>query len=159
MFSFGNSFFTSGFSNYFWGTLLSVRPIGDLGLLIFFSGSLNVSKINPPFFKSPLIAAASVLENCALYGSFEANLLSLVKLLFYELGSLNCSSKLELYLGLKVFPRPYFSPLGLLGGVSPFWVGDPGYFCIFVIKSGEGGAVNAMPGCFEFISAKSFEIS
>ena len=80
-------------------------------------------------------------------------------MLFEALGNLNCSSNLELYLGLKVLPRPYFSPLGDLGGVRPFYVGDPGNFYILVINSGEGGAVNAAPGYFELISVSSLEIS
>ena len=44
-------------------------------------------------------------------------------------------------------PSPlYFSPDGDLGGVKPFYVGDPGYFCIRVMNSGDGGADNAYPG-------------
>lgn len=61
-------------------------------------------------------------------------------------GTLNYSSKLELRLGLNVRPKPNFSPEGDLGGVSPFYVGDPGCFCILVINNGDGGAVNVGPG-------------
>ena len=134
---------------------LSVRPTGDRGLLCFASGSLNVSKSRP--FFSRTIALASVFENYALYGSY-ANLLSEVKLVFYA-GKRNYSNKLELCFGLNVLPRPYFSPEGDLGGVRPFYVGDPGCFYIFVIKRGDGGAVKATPGCFEWMSVSSFEIS
>lgn len=47
-----------------------------------------------------------------------------------------------------VRPRPlYFSPEGERGGVKPFYVGEPGYFCILVMNNGDGGADNAYPGC------------
>jgi hypothetical protein len=126
IFSFGTSFLTSGFARLvpllFAEIRLSVLPTGDLGLVYFFSGSLKLSTPNssPPFFINPLMLAASVFENYALYGS-DTNLLSVAeeKLLFAT-GSLNCSSKLELCLGLKVRPRPYFSPEGERGGVKPF---------------------------------------
>ena len=44
-------------------------------------------------------------------------------------------------------PRPlYFSPEGERGGVKPFYVGEPGYFCIRVMNKGDGGAESAYPG-------------
>ena len=47
------------------------------------------------------------------------------------------SSKLEVYLGLRVLPR-YFSPDGDLGGVC---LGE--FFAyMFEMKMGDGGAVN-----------------
>ena len=72
---------------------------------------------------------------------------------------MNGSSKLPLYFGLKVLPRLYFSPDGDLGGVSPFEVGDPGAFCIFVMKRGEGGAVRVWLGFSDLISVKSLLMS
>ena len=53
----------------------------------------------------------------------------------------------------------YFSPDGDLGGVSPFDVGEPGYFCILVINSGEGGAVSVGPALPDSISVSSFFMS
>jgi hypothetical protein len=62
-------------------------------------------------------------------------------------------------LGLIVLPRLYFSPDGDLGGVSPFYVGELGYFYILVINRGEGGAVKVYPGVPESISVSSFFIN
>jgi len=62
-------------------------------------------------------------------------------------------------LGLNVLPKPYFSPEGDLGGVSPFYVGEFGYFCILVIKRGDGGAVSVYPGVPDSISCNSFLIN
>jgi hypothetical protein len=45
---------------------------------------------------------------------------------------------------LPIMPE-YFSPDGDLGGVSPFYVGEFGAFCIFVINNGDGGAISACP--------------
>ena len=53
----------------------------------------------------------------------------------------------------------YFSPDGDLGGVSPFYDGEFGCFYIFVIKSGDGGAVSVCPGVPDSISASSFLMS
>ena len=71
----------------------------------------------------------------------------------------NWSSKLELCLGDIVLPKLYFSPDGDLGGVKPFWVGELGYFCIFVMKRGDGGAIKVGPGYFDSISFNNFLIS
>ena len=50
-------------------------------------------------------------------------------------------------MGLIVLPNPNFSPEGDLGGVNPFYVGDPGCFYILVIKRGDGGAERVCPAC------------
>jgi len=66
-------------------------------------------------------------------------------------------------LGLNVLPndpRPeYFSPDGDLGGVSPFCVGEPGYFCTLVINNGDGGAASVGPGFPDSSSVRSFLMS
>jgi hypothetical protein len=54
---------------------------------------------------------------------------------------------------------PYFSPDGDLGGVNPFYVGDPGCFCIFVMKRGEGGWLLSGLCVPSFRSLMSREIS
>lgn len=72
---------------------------------------------------------------------------------------MNYSMRLIDCFGLMVRPKPYFSPEGDLGGVSPFWVGEPGYFCIFVMKRGEGGADSAEPGCPDSSSPMSLVIN
>lgn len=63
-------------------------------------------------------------------------------------------------MGLIVLPKDpgYFSPLGDLGGVSPLLVGEPGYFCIFVMNRGDGGAVRVCPGVDDYRSVNSFLI-
>ena len=63
--------------------------------------------------------------------------------------TLKCSKRLELCFGDIVRPKLYFSPDGDLGGVKPFYVGELGYFCIFVINKGEGGAIKVGPGYFD----------
>jgi hypothetical protein len=152
---------STAFEKLSWALVrLSVRPTGDLGELTFvfsfsdFNPGLSMGNpfelVAPPLFKSPksreplLIAAdialASVLENYALYGS-DTRAASLVKLLFVGWNFM-ASRRLLLYFGLNVLPnepRPeYFSPDGDLGGVSPFDVGEPGYFCTLVINNGDG---------------------
>ena len=99
-------------------------------------------------FSEPLLRLVkpdrSVFANYELYGSsflalpnraFSAT----VALLSGPSTPLNSSIRLNDCLGLTVRPSPYFSPDGDLGGVNPFYVGDPGCFCIFVMKRGEGG--------------------
>lgn len=56
-------------------------------------------------------------------------------------------------------PSEYFSPEGDLGGVNPFCVGEPGFFFICVIKRGDGGAVNVVPGVDDVMSVSSLLIS
>ena len=146
---------------------LSVRPTGDLGDVYppFESLSLPCTELallpimpgeSPvyPDFRSPkssepFFDAISVFEKFGLnrspYPPLE-RLSGCIKLLCCD-GTLNYSSKLYDCFGLIVLPRPlYFSPLGDLGGVNPFCVGEPGYFCILVINNGDGGADNACPG-------------
>ena len=114
----------------------------------------NSPKSRLPFLIMLLIADASVLEKFALYGPAVSDVKS--TWLGY---TLNYSSKLDDCFGLNVLPRPYFSPDGDLGGVSPFYVGECGYFCIFVINSGDGGAVSVYPGVPDSISCSNFFIS
>ena len=72
----------------------------------------------------------------------------------------NSFSRLSDCFGLIVRPRLlYFSPDGDLGGVSPFYDGEFGCFCILVMKSGDGGAVSVCPGVPESSSVSSFLIS
>ena len=148
-------------------SFLSLLPTGDLGLLAF-TLSLSIPGENPlvpllrspksnePFLIAPLNADESVLLKLLLYGSWFANA-SLVKL--SRAGTIFiCSSKLELYFGLIVLPSPppYFSPDGDLGGVSPFYVGEFGCFCIFVMNKGDGGAISVYPGYPESSSVINF---
>lgn len=101
----------------------------------------NSPKSNEPFFDEISVFAKFGL-NRSLYPLF-ARWSGATKLLCCA-GTLNYSSKLDDCFGLIVRPRPpYFSPEGDLGGVKPFYVGDPGYFYIRVINSGDGGADNA----------------
>lgn len=153
---------------------LSVRPTGDRGLVCFalslssYSGDglnpvlsvplLSSPKSSDPFLLPLLSNEVSVLENAELYGSCWLNT-SLVKL-FWAGWILIYSKRLELCLGLIVRPRPppNFSPDGDLGGVSPFYVGEFGAFCIFVMNNGDGGAIRAWPDLPDSSSVISLEM-
>jgi len=112
---------------------------------------LRSPKSIDPLFSALLIAEASVFENYTLYGSLPLD--SFIKLFCDALGcTLNYSSKLELYFGLIVRPKLYFSPDGDRGGVKPFWVGDPGAFYTFVINNGEGVLLMVAPDLPDYIS-------
>lgn len=106
-----------------------------------------------PLFKSPK-SSEPFFDEISVFAKFGLKRslyplpgpLGAIKLLCCA-GTLNYSSKLEDCFGLIVRPSPlYFSPEGDLGGVRPFYVGDPGYFCIRVMNKGEGGAERAGPG-------------
>jgi len=139
-----------------------VRPTGDLGDDCPPLDSFSLAELpllpNPlpspkPLFKSPK-SSEPFFDEISVFAKFGLNrsLYPLprpsdyIKLLCYA-GTLNYSSKLDDYFGLIVRPSPlYFSPEGDLGGVKPFCVGLPGYFCIRVMNSGDGGAESAGPG-------------
>ena len=62
-------------------------------------------------------------------------------------------------MGLIVLPREYLSPDGDLGGVKPFYVGDPGAFCTFVMNSGDGVALIVAPDLPDSISLSKLLMS